>query len=160
MLHFKFYQLRVISRFFLSFKLRHELPARLQPRLLSEIPSNGDRCNLFGWGQRSTSPILRRANLRVENSTSCAGQHPQIFCGNLFDGSECGGYLGGPLICDDVSMALAGILVVDEFCANTPQGQFHSIGDFDSWIREVSAGVTTKGSIIAALVVAAFMKLM
>lgn len=128
------------------------------PRNLGSLSSN-QTCKLFGWGENGVE-IPRYESLRIYGPRFCNATLPRAFC-TRFDLSfpdTCYAILGSPLVCggeDNVS----GFLVGSNRDCIRHEGlvelNFHSVGDFDEWIKKVS-GAEKAAPISVLLILSAF----
>jgi hypothetical protein len=97
-------------------------------------------CYLFGWTGSST--LIRRDSVTVFGPQNCNPNSPQVFCSSFMTPNHfsCDAQLGSPLVCGDLRR-IAGFVISDGSCSvdgTRNMLSYHSVGQFDSWIREVT----------------------
>lgn len=84
--------------------------------------------------------------MTILDSQFCDPEFPEIFCSKFDDLSHetCNAMHASPIICGNL---ISGFLINDGNCStenNETTLEYHSVGDFDEWIRQVTSGVLEK----------------
>lgn len=101
--------------------------------------------SIFGWGGKTDNP--QRDAINVYNSQFCDPSNPQAFCSVFdFNSTTCSASLGAPLVIHDLeSTSIDGFLINEGSCSTNGSNfvlNYHSVGDFEEWIKKVSGAVT------------------
>lgn len=126
---------------------------QLPPRNLGSLQSNVT-CTLYGW--YGAPAIPESVSVQVFSPNFCNPAQSQAYCSVLASSSvrACNAARGSPLVCS--SGSVNGILLSPTACEYDQLGRpvlrFNSIGDSESWIKEVTGSAEiTKFSVILLL---------
>jgi hypothetical protein len=137
--------------FFMNFQTSFTFDSSfIVPRLIGALPTNNTDSNFYrmvGWGDGKVSS--KQTVIAVNEPKLCDATKPQVYCSTFdrYTNENCKAIEGSPVIGSNDSF-VSGVLMSSGTCEWTNGRyllEYHSVGEFEEWIKEVSCARISRG---------------